>query len=181
MKEGVFLEKFLEKIGIYNILNNLIPGTIVVWMCDGFDIFSIAQQTVIEKIFICYFCGILVSRVGSIIVEPIIKLFFRKKGFHAPHAEYIKACEYDKKIEELNAVSNMYRTFIGVVVCVLFAKVYVISMDKIFFLQRFNFFIILGFLFILFLLSYVKQVKYIKSRIGVALKQNNEVDKETEK
>ena len=175
------MDKILEKISSYNILNNLIPGTIFVWLCDLFDIFSISEQAIIEKIFIYYFCGIVVGRVGSLFVESIIKLFYRKKGFHAPYAQYVEACYYDNKIEELNAVSNMYRTFISVVLCLLVAKVYVILKDKIVFLQDANGFIILGFLFILFLLSYMKQVKYIKSRISVALKRNNEVEKGNEK
>lgn len=176
-----FLDKFIERISSYNILNNLIPGTIFVWLCDVFDIFSVSEQAIIEKIFIYYFGGIVIGRVGSLFVEPIIKLFYRKKGFHAPHAQYIEACDYDKKIEELNAVSNMYRTFISVAVCILFAKVYVILKDKMVFLQEANIFIILAFLFILFLLSYTKQVKYIKSRINVALKRNNKAEKETQK
>lgn len=175
------MDKFLERISSYNILNNLIPGTIFVWMCDVLDIFSISEQAIIEKIFVYYFCGIVVGRVGSLFVESIIKLFYRKKAFHTPHAQYIEACNCDKKIEELNAISNMYRTFISVVVCVLFAKVYAILKDKIVFLQEANIFIILGFLFVLFLLSYMKQVKYIKSRIGVALKRNNEEEKENKK
>lgn len=173
LKEGVFLDKFLEKISFYDILNNLIPGVIIVWMCDAFDIFSIEKQEIIEKVFLYYFFGIIVSRVGSIFVEPVIKLFFKR----ASHADYIEACGYDKKIEELNAVSNMYRTFVSVVLCVLLAKIYLILKDKIFFLQKANVFIMLGFLVVLFILSYVKQVKYIKSRVDVAL-TNNKTKKE---
>lgn len=102
------MESLLEKISSYNILNNLIPGAVFVFLGKLLDIISLPLDGIVESIFIYYFCGMIISRIGSLVIEGI---FERLKWIkYASKAEYVAAVKKDARIESLLETSNMYRT-----------------------------------------------------------------------
>ena len=62
------MESLLEKISSYNILNNLIPGAVFVFLGKLLDIISLPLDGIVESIFIYYFCGMIISRIGSLVI-----------------------------------------------------------------------------------------------------------------
>ena len=69
------MEVLLEKISSYNILNNLIPGAIFTFAFKFLYVINMDDYSVIEKLILYYFIGMILSRIGSLIIEPLfIKL-----------------------------------------------------------------------------------------------------------
>ena len=62
------MEKIVEKIEDYNLFNYLLPGIIFSYALKyylGIDVF---QTNAIEMIFIYYFIGSVISRIGSVFI-----------------------------------------------------------------------------------------------------------------
>ena len=122
----------------------------------GIDIF---QDNILEMIFIYYFIGATISRIGSFVLEEILK----KTGFiiYSDKKDYIEATRQDKIIEKLLMSNNMYRTFIILLVF----KIIKAIINYYNFLRDIAFtgIIIIG--VILYLFAYRKQTKHIKDRV----------------
>ena len=157
------MEKLIEKLSSYNILNNLIPGAAFIWLSNLFGIFAISQDSIIEKLFIYYFCGMIVSRIGSIVIEKIC--LERKIISYVPKKEYVEAAKRDKVIEELLETSNLYRTCAGMILTIGVCKIYVIGAQYFNLLSLLNKWLILILLFVLFFAAFCKQTKHISIRI----------------
>ena len=79
-KEGKELDKFLEKISSYNLLNNLFPGAVFCFLAYKLCGVTLIANSIIESLFVYYFVGMVISRVGSIFIEPVLeKVKFVKK------------------------------------------------------------------------------------------------------
>lgn len=113
------MSDFLSKLTSYNIFNYLLPGTIFVWFCRWFELFSFPTDSVIIEFFLYYFAGMTISRIGSILIEPT----FLRLGLveYAPYGEYLKAVRADPQIEVLLEANNTYRTVVAMFVCILIA------------------------------------------------------------
>ena len=171
-------KSMLEKISSYNILNNFLPGIIFCYMVKFFTNYELDKGSNWENIFIYYFWGLVISRVGSIIIESLLlKITIKSKGSNlkenyikrAPYEEYSRVSEKQSFIKILNEINNVYRTMISVFVCVLMIKLYeVISI----YIQKFvggmgfieDILFLLGGM-ILFIMSYKKQTDYIRKRV----------------
>lgn len=148
-------------------------------MVKEFTRFSLADGELLENLFIYYFVGMIISRIGSMFVEKILKLIKvknkktnTKEAFlnFAPYNEYIEASENSPFIKNLNEVNNIYRTIIAVFIAIIVVKLY----DWLFY-DIINCMGVLGnnliFIFIcllivmLFSQSYKKQTDYIRSRV----------------
>lgn len=151
------------KISNYNILNNLIPGAILCVVFKylvGYDFMSVGT---IELIVIFYFAGMVNSRIGSLILEPILKKV--KWVTFRDHHSFVEAEQKDKKINSLVEVNNIYRSMISVAFTALLVKLYYGGVE-----QQWNFgnvteWILLVALLLLFAFAYRKQTKYIVSWI----------------
>lgn len=159
------MEKLIEKIDEYNIFNFILPGLIFTYLLKYYVGIDIFQENLIEMIFIYYFTGSIISRIGSIIIEKIlIKCKFIK---YAPYEDYIKANEKDKKISQLLTVNNMYRT-----ICSGFILLIILRIIKELF-NKWNLSmgilntILMITIMLLYLFSYRKQTKYIEKRIEI--------------
>ena len=121
--------------------------------------FDFIQTDPVLAVFLYYFIGLIISRIGSLVVEPIL----RKTSFvkFARYSDFIMASEKDPKIETLSESNNVYRTLISVFVSLLFLKLYdllSITSD--------NSFLLIIFILLVFLFSYRKQTRYIVKRIN---------------
>ena len=71
-----------DKISSYNIFNNLFPGIIFCSVLTNATRFSLATDNILEQLFIWYFTGMIISRIGSIFVESSLKkIKFKKKPY----------------------------------------------------------------------------------------------------
>lgn len=162
------MENFFDKISSYNILNNIIPGAVFIYFSSILNMGVSLDSNIIESIIIYYFYGLIVSRVGSLVIER----FLKKVNFisYAPKEEYIEATKHDKLIETLLESNNMYRTFTGLFLVLLILKTYVVLSNYFNINKDISTWITLISLFLLFAGSFCKQTKHIVSRIKAALK-----------
>lgn len=156
------MKDFFDKISSYNIFNYLLPGVLTTLLLGNLTQINIVQNDLISGAFIYYFIGLIVSRVGSLFVEPVLKKFRFVK--FAEYREYVQASKVDQKIEVLSEVNNMYRTFISMFICVFIIKAYEFFSKYFSLPERTGIWILSITLLLLFLMSYKKQSDYIKSR-----------------
>ncbi|MEG0836038.1 MAG: hypothetical protein RR063_11030 [Anaerovoracaceae bacterium] len=166
------MEKLLEKLSSYNILNNLIPGGAFVWLCGLFGIQFISSSSILEMLFIYYFLGMIVSRVGSLAIETLCKKI--KIITYSSKQDYVEATKKDKLIEVLLETSNLYRTCAGMILTVGICRIYTFVSKQFNIPHEITVWMIIVVLLILFVTAFCKQTKHISSRVEVANKSQEE-------
>jgi len=116
------MNELLGKISSYNIFNYLFSGVVFVALATAFTRFSFIQENLLIAVGLYYFIGLVLSRIGSLIIEPLLKLVRFIK--FAPYADYVRTSKNDPQIEVLSEVNNMYRTLVMVFVGLILLKTY---------------------------------------------------------
>ena len=156
------MKEFLDKISSYNLFNYFLPGVIFVIILDNFTVYSFTQNNLVIDAFVYYFIGLVISRFGSLIVEPLLqKISFLN---FADYREFITASKKDPKIDLLSESNNMYRTFSSMLILLIMLKLYELIELNFQMLKNWNPYLLVGLLLILFLYSYKKQTEYITKR-----------------
>lgn len=157
------LTKLLEKLSSYQILNYLIPGSVFCVLLKHLVGYDIVHFSMVENVIICYFVGMVNSRLGSLILYPILK----KTKFikEAEYADFVKVEKKDSKVTVLSDINNVFRSFANVMILLLCA-LGIKNIDCIsnFLIGNINWIAIIS-LFILFLFSIRKQTKFVRDRI----------------
>lgn len=173
------IKNVAEKISSYNIFNNLFPGIVFCHIVERTTRFSLVCDNILENLFIYYFVGMIISRIGSIFVEKwlkTIKVKNRKMNSKepflkfAPYDRYINASKNDPFIITLNETNNTYRTIVAMTILIIAVKLYDwLIYDLVQYLGKEGnnlvFVIICLIVVILFMYSYKKQTDYIRSRV----------------
>lgn len=117
-------------------------------------------------VFVYYFIGSVVSRIGSLLVEPL----FRKLNVvtFAAYEDFVRASKVDPKLEILSEANNMYRTICALMMVIGVVALYEYASAHWAFLITALPWVLIIFLFVLYLFSYRKQVAYITKRIVVS-------------
>lgn len=154
----------LEYLRRYDIWNNLFPGMIFIYSYNIFwKVYDWNQIPIVYIFFLAYFVGMIISRIGSICIEPLLKKI--KFIIFIDYKFYLTAIECDNDIIELNTVNNVYRTILtGLIIFLLvFIKKEINNMCMFISSETVicNLFLIL-----LFLFSYRKQTGYINKRVS---------------
>lgn len=157
------MKDLLDKLSSYNLFNYLLPGIIFVILAGEITHYSFIQQDIIIGAFLYYFIGLVISRFGSLIIEPFLKyLSFLE---FADYKDFIAASKKDEKIELLSEVNNTYRTLSSMFILLLLLKLYEKIEGRFSFLEECHVVVALILLLVMFLLSYRKQTSYITKRI----------------
>lgn len=164
------MEELVEKLSTYNIINNLIPGAVFCYFLEQINNNFKMSNNTFENIFVYYFFGMIISRIGSIIIEPICKKIKFVK--YAEYSKFIEASKEDEKIDTLSEVNNMYRTFLATFISLGIIKIYYHFYYGFKIMQNMDEFILYFGSIILFLLAYRKQVSYIKKRVDAVCTNN---------
>ncbi len=153
----------LDKISTYNLFNYLLPGILFVYISKYFTDYNFIQDDIFIGAFLYYFIGMVISRFGSLFVEPILKRISFLK--FADYKSFIIASKKDDKIELFSEVNNTYRTITALFIILLLEKIYN------HFQVRWNipiditYLIVVVVIIVIFLYSYRKQTNYIRERI----------------
>ena len=157
------MKDLLQKISSYNIFNYLLPGVVFVTLLRLLTKYELIIDDFIVGVFFYYFIGLIINRIGSLVIEPIIKKTSLVKFFD--YRKFISASRKDVKIDLFSEVNNMYRTFISMFLILLLIIIY----EKFSLLLSISHFVMtligLILLIILFIFSYKKQSEYINKRI----------------
>lgn len=157
------MSELLNKISSYNFFNYLLPGIVFSELVNKFSSFSFKNNDIIIYLFICYFLGLILSRIGSIMIEPIYKKINIIK--YAPYSEYLKAKDKDNGINILMEQNNLYRTLCGIPILLFIFKLYDFFIYKMKGFEQWSWLIINILLLIIFSFAFHKQTKYITNRI----------------
>jgi hypothetical protein len=165
------MKEILEKISSYNLFNYLLPGTVFVFVLARISEHNFVQKDILIGAFFYYFIGLIISRIGSILVEPLLKkLKFLK---FAEYSDFVIYSKKDDKIDVLSETNNMYRTIIALVVSLFLIKFFDWIIAKLGISDIWQSIIALTFMLVLFLFSYRKQTAYITKRINAHKENNN--------
>ena len=166
--------KILDNISVYEVVNNIVPGSIYVVLVKYLTCFNILSgHDFYENVVLIYFIGLIISRIGSLIVESVLRYESKWwKAFlkFAPYSDYLQAEKLDEtgRIRYLSMVNNMYCCMTSTAICVfltlLFSYVWPFVSAK---NGVINFMMIAGciLLILLFAFSYRKQTNYVRSRV----------------
>lgn len=164
------LSALIGRISNYNLLNNLIPGAILCVLLKYLVGYDFIVDGTIELLVVFYFVGMVNGRVGSLAVEWLLVhcgLVTRRD-----HKLYVEAEQKDKKITSLSETNNMYRSIISVSLLSLLMKLYrsIFELNGDF--AAVSEWVLLVALLIIFVLAYIKQTRYIVSRIDYHAKKS---------
>lgn len=158
------MEMLLEYLRRYDIWNNLFPGMIFIYSYNIFwKVYDWSQIPIVYIFFMAYFVGMVISRIGSICIEPLLKKL--KFIIFVDYKFYLTAIECDNTIIELNTVNNVYRTILTGLIIFLLVFIKKEINDICMFISSETVICNL-FLIVLFLFSYRKQTVYINKRIS---------------
>jgi hypothetical protein len=146
----------------------LLPGVIFAIFADYLFHYSFIQHDIITGSFLYYFIGLVVSRFGSLILDPILKRF---SIIHfANHDDFIAASDKDVKLEVLSEVNNMFRTLCSLFGLLLLIGLYSALKTRLAISREWDLRILIPLLFSLFMYAHRKQTIYITNRIVQRLK-----------
>jgi hypothetical protein len=157
------ITKLLDKISAYQVVNYIIPGSVLCVLLKHIVGYDIIAFSMIENVIICYFVGMVNSRLGSLILYPILK----KTKFikEAEYLDFVTAEKKDSKVTILSDINNVFRSFANVMLLLL-CSLGIKNIDCIsnFVVRNINWIAIIS-LFILFLFSVRKQTKFVRDRV----------------
>ena len=157
------MDKIIGRVSSYNILNNIVPGAILYFLIQWYWGVEVLGLNVVESTFLYYFLGMIISRIGSVIVEPICK---RIKWIEfTNYRNFVVASKKDEKIEILSETNNLYRTMLTMFLVLLLGEAFIWLCENIRWIYCVEKETIAICLFLLFAASYKKQTKYVNNRI----------------
>lgn len=157
------MKDLLDKLSSYNIFNYLLPGVLFAIFVDSLTSFHLVQKDPVIGVFLYYFIGSVISRVGSLFIEPLLRRFHFVT--FSPYENFVQASKADQKIEILSETNNMYRTICALMISVLVVVIYERSATYWPSLSNALPWVLIIGLFILYLASYRKQTLYITKRV----------------
>lgn len=157
------MSEFIQKISSYYLFNYLLSGVVFVVFASKITHYVFTQEDLITSVFVYYFAGLVISRLGSLIIEPFLKwtsfLKFEK------YSDFLIASKNDEKIETLSEANNMYRTLSAMAIVLLLLKIYEMAAFRSVWLEHRGPILLVILLLIMFLFSYRKQTEYVSKRI----------------
>jgi len=157
------MKEILDKISSYNLFNYLLPGVLFVCISKQFTDYNFIQENDFIGVFLYYFIGMVISRFGSVIIEPILKKIKFLK--FSEYNRYVTASKKDIKLELLSEVNNTYRTLNSMIITLVLFKIFYSIETKFELDSSVSLTILTILVFILFIFSYRKQTNYITKRI----------------
>src|SRR6516225_1970768 len=102
------MKELLDKLSSYNLFNYFLPGTVFAAVAQRISRHTFKDNNIVIELFTYYFIGLIISRIGSLVLEPM----FKKTKFvrFAAYKDFIAASAKDPDIKILSEQNNMFRT-----------------------------------------------------------------------
>lgn len=157
------MKDLLDKLSSYNLFNYLLPGILFGLISKQFLGYNFIQDDILVGAFLYYFIGMIISRFGSLIIEP----FLRKISFlqFSEYKKFVSAAKKDDKIELLSEVNNTYRSITSMLVLTILIKFYQRLQLSFEISDETTLYSVIVLVLIMFTFSYKKQTSYITKRI----------------
>ena len=157
------MNNFIEKLGSYQIITNLLPGVFFGMALRLLLGIVVPMENIGEEIMVYYFMGLIINRISSLVVKPILK----KCRFiqEVPYSDYAKVAKVDSKIDVLSEANNYFRALLTSCLLLIVIAILQISICNIKWFSLNWKWLSLIFSSLLFLFAYKKQTKFICKRI----------------
>lgn len=157
------MKEIFDKLSSYNIFNYLLPGILFVVIAKYFIGYDFIQENNLIGVFLYYFAGMIISRFGSLTIEPVLK----KSKFikFSEYSDFISASKKDEMINILSEANNTYRTLTSMLLLLLLLKLYKYLNVMWNISNGLSISIAVVLVLLLFLFAYRKQTNYITKRI----------------
>lgn len=163
------MSNFIEKMGSYQIMTNLLPGVFFGMTLKLLLGIAMPVENIGEEIMVYYFIGFIINRISSLIVKPVLK---KCKFIHeASYPDYSKAAKIDSKIDVLSETNNYFRALLTSSLLLIAIQMIRITIWKIGWISSNWKWISMISLVILFLFAYKKQTNFICKRVEIANEQ----------
>jgi hypothetical protein len=157
------MNELLGKISSYHLFNYLFPGCLFAITAAKLTGRGFIQPNLLLGLFLYYFYGLVISRIGSLIVEPILKS--SRFLVFAEYRQFVAACKVDPKIDVLSESNNMYRTICSLLIVCVALQGYAWVEIRYPALRLGDKPALIIMLLAMFMFSYRKQTDYIKKRV----------------
>jgi len=161
------MKELLDKLSSYNVLNYLFPGILAAVFVSQVTSFHLLSDNAFAAPFLYYFYGLVVSRIGSLVLEPLLKRLGLVR--FVPYAAYAAATRLDPMIETLSEQNNTYRTLASLIACVTVAVLVDRALTHFASLTATATCLGVFLLFVVMILSYRKQAKFVAARVATAV------------
>lgn len=158
------MNTLLDKISSYNLFNYLLPGVLFAALGERITDYKLIQSDIVVGLFVYYFIGLVISRIGSLVLAPLLS-GIRFIQF-APYPDFVRASKADPIVPILSEQNNTYRTLSALILCLVALKLYEYVVCWLGMTATTSMTVFLGFLFVVFLLAHRKQTKFITDRIA---------------
>jgi hypothetical protein len=158
------VNEILAKISSYNIFNYLFPGAVFTVIADRLAVMPAPKHDIVIQLLWYYFVGLVISRIGSVVLEPLLKLVRFVK--YSDYSAYLRACAADPKMDTMVEVANTYRTLAAAFLLLLLSAFSVAMVSKLGFSAAWQDRSVLLLLLVLFLFSFRKQSAYVSRRVS---------------
>ncbi len=158
------MKELLEKLSSYNLFNYLLPGVLFAVIIDELTPLRVIQKDIVIGVFVYYFLGSIISRIGSLLVEPTLRRIKFLK--FAPYEDFVNASKVDAKLEVLSEANNMYRTICALFISISAVAGYNFAACYLPWLNKIGLPLSICGLTALYLFSYKKQTEYITKRVA---------------
>jgi hypothetical protein len=160
---GLGMGELINRLSSYNLFNYLFPGAVFIVLLNEVTSYNLIQESLFAGALLYYFVGMVISRIGSLVVEPFLKLIHVVK--FAEYSNFVAAQKTDEKLEVLSEANNTYRTLISTFLLLLCAMLFDFSESKCDWLNENKLWVSLVVLLLLFVGAYRKQTAYITKRV----------------
>ena len=162
------MKDLLDKLSSYDVFNYLFPGVLFAAAGTFLTSYSLLMDDVVVGVFVYYFYGLTISRVGSLVLKPL----FKRSRFvrFEPYEDFVAASRVDADLKLLSERNNMYRTLSSMFVCLLLLCISDSAvLHELYVSSPVPVSVSVAFLsFLLFSFSYRKQTQYVASRVDQA-------------
>lgn len=163
------MNSLLDRVSSYNLFNYLLPGTLFAVFLEAVTGYEMPTRDLVLGLFLYYFIGLVISRIGSLIIEPLLRKMRLVRT--TEYAKYVMASRRDSRIEILSEVNNAYRTLLALFVVLLLVKISEPIVATLAINSSVMQYAGLVGLAILFATAYRKQTDYITRRIEQAIRR----------
>jgi len=161
------MDKFLETISNYNFFNYLFPWALFLIYFNYINpqFLNIEWNNWIILLIVSYYCGLLISKFWSLVIEFLFKKWWIIK--FSDYKDLLNAINVDWKLNTLVEQNNMNRTLISLsIISIILTIIFDIMLCRISYIE----YILLIISLIIIIFSYRKQTNYINKRIQIVKK-----------
>lgn len=162
----------IDKLSQYNFLTNILPGTVLCIILKYLVGYDLIPDDYYQAGIVFYFVGMVNSRVGSLVIEPILKAISWVK--FAPYSEFLRAEKEDAKLTILSQENNVFRSYISLMFISILGYIYKNCSLYLRLSLNNESLVLIVILFVLFLFAYKKQTSFVRKRVENFIKNKSQ-------